>query len=137
MEKYDFEGAFSTKSSIMTKNELLELSAKLLGIDIFRSSETYLFYDKYDKYVIWNPLNNNNQAMQLMADYRPSLMVGINKYIDVEVFYRNNEGFLEFKNYEVWYQDYPSVEAAIRYAIVLGAAEAYKLRMEYSNANTL
>lgn len=123
----------------MTKNELLELSAKVLGIDLFYSREykAYVFYDEEGYDEVWNPLDDNNQAMQLMAAYKPSLMVGANKYVGVEVHYKDAEGLLGFRDYEVWYLGHPSVEAAIRYAIVLGAAKAYKLRMEYNNANTL
>lgn len=126
----------------MTKNELLELSAKMLGIkklfhECHEYGETYFFFDEEGYDYVWDPLDDNNQAMQLMAAYRPSLMVGINKYVGVEVSYKDAEGFLEFRDYEVWYKDHPSVEAAIRYAIVLGAAEAYKLRRDYNNANTL
>lgn len=119
----------------MTKNELLELSAKALGIEVRYSPlhEDYIFEDEDGWVEIWNPFLNDSQVLQLMATYKPSLMVGANKYVGVEVNYKDAEGFLECRDYEVWYQDHPSVEAAIRYAIVLGAAEAYKLRMEYNN----
>ncbi len=101
----------------MSDRELLELAAKAAGIDLQETEDG--FEADFDDSRVWNPLNDDGDALRLMVS------IGIRDYFGLEV----QKHCVQATCFEPWehceYEEYKNQDpiAATRRAIVRAAAE--------------